>query len=428
MSTVKTNVANAALVLLIGALTAQVATGPVTADGAPARLSPVWSLGVENGRAVVLHNELNKYDVPFPLPAVRLYDVDFPARPSAGGVRTQGPRVAVLLVSPDGQLLSDISYLPYNSVGRGQNGTEPVVVVGEKTTPVNGVSSFDPLHTASASAAQFRKWTPFDEEGSGLLFTTDQTVVFSAAHPVLRLPYVGYEGSYARAARIGVVCAFHLGPGKSEPEPEGSPGSLIVFDLGGNVLQEVRFEPGRGLNQLHVSNDGTWVMATEQGEGASIASDRVLWVDVVNGTKEYIPGVAGGYRHHSDDGKYMAVVQGGWGKVHLFSMSTPASPTRVSEYGGEDLVVSASINQDGSLVAVVLSSRIGPGRRAEQRVLILDRDMQTVGVAGLNPESSVGVTIVGEFLFVGFQTDELPRYDVLVPSKHIDLFHVGSLR
>jgi hypothetical protein len=391
------------------------------AETDPVRLSPVWSLGVDNGRAAVLHNELNEHGLAFPLPAVRLYEVPPLTRPSAQEMGVaQGALVAVVPVSPDGQPLSEqLTYLPYNSVGRGQNGTEPMVVVGAKPPLANEVSSFDPLRAAGVPAGKFRAWMPFQEEGTGLLFTSDQTIAFSAGRQVLKIPHPGYEGCYAPAARIGATCVLYLEPGRTEPDPLGNPGSLVVFDLDGNVLHEVRFEPGRGLDNLYVSNDGTWVMATEQGEPNSIASDRVLWIDVLSGAREYVRGVAGGNRHHSDDSEYMAVVQGGWGKIDLFSMGIPSNPVPVSTFVVKELVVSASTNQDGSLVAAVLSSR---------RVLILDRGLRAVAVTGLDRESSAGVSFVGEFLFVGFQTDELPRVDLIMSSKHIDLFHVGSLR
>ncbi|HEX5132627.1 MAG TPA: hypothetical protein VFX92_09075 [Candidatus Krumholzibacteria bacterium] len=172
-------------------------------------------------------------------------------------------------------------------------------------------------------------------------------------------------------------------------------------------------DSSRSLSALYVSDDGAWMMATEQGKTSSIADDRFVWIDVATRRTEYVHGVEGGDRYYSGDSQTMAVVQPGGGILRLYSLRDVPRAVLLGEYK-TDMIPAACINEDGSLIAVQGMSEVN----------VLNRSLHALGTIRPQKENGHGVLIAGDVLFVGMR----PSDDrILVPMRRIDAFDLRDL-
>ena len=151
-------------------------------------------------------------------------------------------------------------------------------------------------------------------------------------------------------------------------------------------------------------------------------------MDVSSAAIERLNGIAGGYRHCSGDEHYLAEVQAGFGKIRLFDMTSPRNLKLLTQYHDSGAIIAAAaINDDGSLLAAVLTRpiRAGNDRRSDD-VVVFDRDLKIVAKAARSLQSTYGITLVKNTLLVGFQLGGLPKMPV--PSQQVDLYDLRPLR
>ncbi len=285
----------------------------------------------------------------------------------------------------------------------------------------DAISQFDPLYDSRSILPENPFYLPSRIDGIGALFLQSETMIRGGlAGDVLRIAQRGYDAAFARDADLGAVLLFHFEPNQKELDGRSLPSSLFVFDFEGRT--SFRSTPTlrlRGYSQLYLSNDGSWAMVTQQGPDLpTIGTDEVVFIDTVSGETAAVPGMSGGARLHSMDGRYFVLFQSGWEKVHLFDMSTPAKPQLTwlrQGFGG----AAASINADGSLVAVMGMSL----------VTVIDRSGRVVAEAPRHVENGFGgLMFAGDFLVVGMQAHTHHGFEEVMDVTRIDMYDVGMFR
>jgi len=179
-----------------------------------------------------------------------------------------------------------------------------------------------------------------------------------------------------------------------------------------------------GYSGLYISPDGSFVVTTQKGPDIStIATDRVVVTEVKSGKTSVVNGVNGGNRVHSQDGRYMANVQAGWGKVQYFDLSDFRNPARLWEYDGGDMVSAADINEDGSMIALLVEQTPST-ELPDSHIVILDREKNTIAVLPYERANGPRLMFVEDFLVVGQSRD--PDYLFFIPTSRIDIYKIGN--
>jgi hypothetical protein len=393
---------------------------------APRHLDPIWTLEVQSDKALVTHNDLLTLGLKFPLPTVSLSVTREPQYPREYHiVEAIGPTgVAILPISPRGDVLANLYYVSPRNVCFDEHGSATFVGADIPASLSDYISSFDPKKTTGIGVDGLREWFPALRRDTGVMVTSNRTIVVVDRVVVLELPDPAYEVAFADAAPVVAMCTYV--PGTA---PETST-SLEVVNFDGGVLSSIRFPPGRSCSKPYLSDDGQWITVTRAGEQKStIESDEVILVEVESGTLQRMDGLDGGYRHYSDDERYCAEVRAGFGQILLFDIALPHQPKLLTLYREEDgkFFSFAAINADGSLLAALLHTKPKPTDTAMQRsrVIVFNRDLTIVATIDRNPKSNYDISIVGDFLFVGLhgQGGWTP-----VPSQQIDMYNLRSLR
>ena len=284
----------------------------------------------------------------------------------------------------------------------------------------DAVSQFDPLYDTAPSLLAYPQYIPSHIDGIGALFLEMETVIRGGpTEDVLRIKKRAYDVAFARNENVGAVLLSHFDADQFELSPQPRPTSLLAFGFDGVVRHQTDpTPPTRGYNQLYLSNDGSWAMVTQQGaDVGSIATDEVVFIDIESGERSALAGISGGFRYHSMDGRYMVLYQAGWERVYLFNLENPAKPRLLWLREGFGMNW-ASINHDGSLVAVMGTSL----------VTLLDRAGNVVAQVPRREENGFAMMFSGDFLILGMQGLSHGGFADITPISRIDLYDVTPLR
>jgi len=150
---------------------------------------------------------------------------------------------------------------------------------------------------------------------------------------------------------------------------------MVVLDDAGEIIRDI-YEPDVIFAEHYLCPAGrflTFSALTRQ-------SREVRVLDLVAGVEKTID-LPKGRRYYSGNGRYVLVGTGieRPGRVTYYDVSDPFMPVPAAEYNSEYSVETASVCDDGSLVAIleVMSSR-------HIRVLILDRFLEPLGEYSLD--------------------------------------------
>lgn len=386
-------------------------------------LKKVWSLETKTGAPVVVQNQLGKGDLPpFPLESLIIRECK---RPESGN----GPDDvfhAVLNVSTSGIPTNELNYAPVQLISHGSFGDEKTVFFGSSRSHLTKVGN-DICQTARVRVDDVRGLERSPRGNLGVLLEqySTQLIQLDSGTSSLSIPHHVYEVAYARSADIGALLTLHLNDGETH-FTGNEKSQIVVFDFSGKILYESPLSlPGHPYQQLYVNPNGTWLMATQRGSDYStIATDYVTLFDVKSGEAAQLPGLSGGLRYHSLDGKFMALVQTGWGRVYYYDMSVPDRPTKLWTWEHSPLVASAAVNADGSLLALVAGA---DSRDEDDELVVLNRAGDVVASQAKSRDATQGLIFAGDYLFVGIQASLVPAYVWQQATHKIDLYYVGAL-
>ncbi len=175
---------------------------------------------------------------------------------------------------------------------------------------------------------------------------------------------------------------------------------LVVLDEGGEIIRDIK-EPGMYYSDHYLCPAGRFL--TYVADTWETREVRVM--DIETGIEKTI-GLPTGPRYYSADGRYSLVITRGAspGQVAYYDVSDPFAPVLLGEYTSEFLIETATVCDDGSLVALLeheghlLSS-----------VVLFNRFLEPVGDPLLRSfQVSGGIQFISKFLFAGLQYHPIP--------------------
>jgi len=274
--------------------------------------------------------------------------------------------------------------------------------------------NFDP----NVEGQSVHSWAKLPGMEFGLVQARNVTLFFetNVDHPpgALPLPY----GAVYMHPTSGLSIAGHAGVLATVAKGNGSSG-IVVFDFAGELLYEAPLQ--RYLyDDLYVYPEGDYLAYRRQG-GSDPA--ELVVMEVISGIETVLTEIIDGPRYYSDDAKRMVVLEKSTGRARFYDTTEPWAPIFLWEYNAGSMLVTASICDDGSLVALqVVNSN--DTAMVLKNVLVLDESSSVVSrpITDHDQSNLAGLQFEGKFLFVGTQRHHNPAEVHVATTKQINVY------
>ncbi len=190
---------------------------------------------------------------------------------------------------------------------------------------------------------------------------------------------------------------------------------LVVLDEVGAIIREIK-EPGTSYSDHYLCPAGrflTYVASTRE-------TQEVRVLDIETGIEKRVD-LPTGPRYYSADGRYTLVRTRGPspGRAAYYDVSDPYAPILMGEYSTELGILTASVCDDGSLIALL--TLLPEGELCS--VVLFDLSLAPLGEPLLTSfPVDGGLQFISKFLFVGFQYHPRPAFYNIANSRDILLF------
>lgn len=388
-------------------------------------LLPIWSMIIVNGQPKIITNEFSG-EKTFPLEVLMINEVRyFDGEPRKTKQRFVGP----LWFNEKGYPIDELYFYPVQLVSSGAHETKPSVldvgsvVISPNHHKIGGVTKLA-TERLDDEISGWEKSPDNDfvvlHKGPATFFVDMKTGTF-----LKNYPFLTYDVAFASRAEL--VAA---GVKEDKNSFMGDPQSwipfnskIIIVDFMGEIVTDLPFSSCY-VDQLYLDPEGRSLIYTKYLNRKSNEVDEyeIMHLDVESGENTLMIKRGAGFRYHSADGKYMALVRGGYGEVLYYDMTSPTCPILLWRYQEDDQIVSSTaVNEDGSLVAF----RIGKAGEASDRCLyVLDKNQQQVAKARIK-NNVLGLFFVDGYLISGTQPHPLPAYIRWQDTDEINIYDLN---
>ena len=192
---------------------------------------------------------------------------------------------------------------------------------------------------------------------------------------------------------------------------------IVLFSYQGDVIFEERFWY-YGYWELFLMPNGREILCARYSPSSGV---KIVCMDI----NDRIEGEIGAMDHYepmhcSENGEYMLVTRRISNQVDYFNIKDPFNPIKLWDYKADNRIISASITNDGSLVALHVM-QIGSNRY--KRIVVLNKDGNEMAQAHNHMKKNIsGLRFIDKYLIVGFPKAEY----LIIDSKQIDIFRLEN--
>ena len=381
-------------------------------------LEPVWSLRVHGDRIHLLKNDFagDQPGAVFPVKEILIRRVD---DRSEGELWGFAKLVSVHRVGADGTVDENLRFVRASVVSEGMHEDEVSIMSPDAQLRENEAGRYA---EPPVPVEDIVSWAKSPDDKVAVVHSEGTTFFMNlgTSTQIAEYPYTTYGVSFAENAKRFVLAA------KRRQGNFGNERKLVVFGFNGRRIRETEFD--RYLyGQVYFAPSGDAVMFTrrEDRRGEAPGPPSTITMRVGDGAMKIHKDIPFGLRYYSGDGQLMLVAEDGYGTVSYFDVSDALNPKVLWEYDAGEVIASAAVCDDGSIVAV---HRLRRDNRSYKEVVILDREMNEVGFAHqTSDEEFWGLHFAGKYLFAGMQKHPLPAYNRWKSTVRIDLFDLNNL-